>query len=147
METPCKVCGGQHITGECTVKKEVGGQEEGAEVEYLDINDLFALENLKDDFDLVRSQLEEIRGLVEKYDEHKKKQKIDPDESQYVDEYREKVEDAFKNFKINNKVVDITKLSKEADPKGIFNDIVFEVNDYKQLHMVGSHEMDLEGMQ
>ena len=117
-----------------------------AEIEYLDVNDLFSVENLKDNFVSVRKQLEEIRGLIQKYDLIKKKQKTDPDQGQYVDEHREKIEDAFKNFKINNKVVDIAKLSKETDPKGIFNDIVFEVNDYKQLHMIGSHEMDLEGI-
>lgn len=64
METSCKVCGGPHITGECTVKKEVGKQEVHTEIEYLDVNDLFSVENLKDDFDQVRGQLEAIRVLV-----------------------------------------------------------------------------------
>lgn len=68
----------------------------------------------------------QLECWCEKYDETKEEQKRDQDQGQYVDEYRERIKDAFKNFKINNKVVDIAKLSKETDPKDIFNDIVLK---------------------
>jgi hypothetical protein len=107
---------------------------------------LLIMESLLDHFDEVENQLNTIRMLIEEYDEVKEKHKTDLDMDQYVDEYAQKIRDAFENFAINNKKVDIGKLSKKIDFKDIYNHVVLSVNDYIEANMIGSGKQHLYTM-
>lgn len=120
---------------------------ESQEVEqYEGLDMLFLDENLKENFDAVKAQLDSLRGLILQFHEIKEKQKIDPDQGQYLDECLGRIEDGFEHFTINNKEVDIGALAGEGAWEDKYNAIVDEVNRYKELSMIGSDARDLEGI-
>lgn len=107
--------------------------------EYGSIGNLFSMENLSDNFDEVKDQLDQIKELISKYSDLREKHKTDLDMDQYADEYDEKIRSALVNFTINKKKIDISKLSKSVGFREIYNDIIYEINDYVELFMIGKN--------
>ena len=105
--------------------------------EYGTVEDMFSIENLGDNFDMVLEQMNKLRKLIEKYNEVSEAYKTDLDMDQYVDEYLFKIEDVLRNFRINNKSLDIRKIANGGRFEDYYNDIVLDMNRYIENFMRG----------
>lgn len=117
--------------------------EESAEEEYGTVENLFQMEDLGNNFDEVRHQVETIEQLILKLEDLNRKLRNDPDMDQYVDECMMSIDDAFKNFQINGKVIDIGALSGKTGARQIYNSVVCDINDYIEQFMFGHSRPDL----
>ncbi len=97
--------------------------------EYGDLDTLLMVERLDEHFDEVKKQLDEVRGLIKKYNGFRDKLKDDPDVEVYVDEYYLKIDTALSNFTFNGKKLDIRKLAHGFGHEEVFKDMVAAVND------------------
>lgn len=114
--------------------------------EYGDVETLFLMENLSENFDMVEEQMNNIRKLIIKYNKAREAHKKDPDMDIYVDEYSDKIENSFTQFTINGKIVNIRELYKGrgVNFEDIFNDIIIEINNYIEHSMIGSGKQFLQ---
>ncbi len=133
-----KPCPGQHVEMEVVTNPET---------QYSNIENLFQVENLKDDFDGVEGQLNEIRKLIHEYDRLLKQLQTDEDMASYiVDECWVDINEAFKYFTIHNKQIDIRQLCKDpfSNSKDLFDEIVSAVNKYAKDSKIGKYIQPLE---
>lgn len=140
----CAIHGGEHMGKPCPDQSVENIDE--VEEEYGSFDELFAVENLGDHFEEVKKQLDVIRVLVEEFEDLREKYKTDLDMDQYVDASEEKIQQAFENFTINGKKIDLRKLSNQSSFREIYNDIVEEINRYIEHYMIGRDEQLLDGI-
>lgn len=114
------------------------------EEDYETADVLFLSENLDQNFESVERQPGDIRDLIEKYNKANKELKEDPDMEQYVEEYSGKITKALENFEINGKAIDLTKLTKSTNYNEIYNDVVYEVNQYIDSQMIGQNKQPIQ---
>jgi DNA repair exonuclease SbcCD ATPase subunit len=111
---------------------------------YDSLDELFNCEDLKEDIDDVRFQMEKIKGLIEEYQELHEEYKQDEEPSERLtDELIEldtKVRQALTEFKINGKKFDLIEISKKNGPVDTYNEVVYEINSYIGLFMIGKGE-------
>lgn len=140
----CAIHGPGHLGKPCPDQSVENIDE--VEEEYGSFDELFAVENLGDHFEEVKNQLNVIRALVEEFEDLHEKHKTDLDMDQYVDASEEKIQNAFENFTINGKKIDLRKLSNQSSFREIYNDIVEEINRYIEQYMIGKDEPLLNGI-
>lgn len=138
------------------------------EDEYEELEYLFAEEHLGENFELVEDQLERIRILIKRYDELYDRREKELGKKDEIDEVwlsdidtditrvEDEVAEAFRNFKINNKIVDLIKLVKIHGGAGApgageywdycFNGVVYEINRYVEYFMIGKSEQPIAGI-
>ena len=138
----CPIHGPGHLGQPCP--DQITEEPIDPETEYGGIGLLFSAENLRENYDEVASQLEKLKGLIKKQRERDRESQIDPDKGHYVEALDQQIDEAFANFSINKKKMDIRKLALGATAAEQYNDIVLNVNDYVEMHMIGSDKKFLE---
>lgn len=139
----CAVHGPAHIGSSCpdaSASDVVANPSE----EYGDLETMFQMENLGENFDSVKEQLEVLQEKIKKYNQLSEEYKQDLGMDHYVDEAMYQLEDAYKNFSINGKRFDIRVLceGKQFDPDinvDDYNKIVFAINGYIDMYMIGQN--------
>jgi len=105
---------------------------------------LFLTEQLDENFDMVKEQMDHIRRLIIQYEEVSEDFKTDPDMDVYLDKLIPQIEEAFQSFKIKDKIVDIRELVAPGSYRQVFNGIVLYVNDYMEHYMRRSNKAPLQ---
>lgn len=112
--------------------------------EYGDLDTMFQMERLDENFDSVQDQIDSLRTKIERLKRLNAEHKEDLDMGVYVDEAQQEVDDAFANFSINGKKFDIRSLCEGRqidEDKNVdnFNTIVSAVNGYAEMYMIGQN--------
>lgn len=149
----CGICGAPAQAGcehskkgstEATKIEEPASRIDSPKDEYGTMEDLFLIEHLDENFDKVVSQLEDLRKLIADYNESNARHNEDEGMEMYLDEDIMDLEDAYKNFEINGKVLDIRKLIPESmeayTNEEKYNAIAMEVNGYIANYMIGKNK-------
>ena len=144
----CAICGGPHETGACF---KVGS--ENIVDKYIDLEDLISREGKDgkkfddENFDDVKRQLDIVRGLIQESEDGSETEKLSREEylahEKNIVDHDKRIREIFENFIINGNVADVTKLYS-GSPKEIYNEIVDQVNRYKEFYMIGTGKRDLE---
>lgn len=133
----CPIHGPGHLGKPCP--NESGAEEiDIIDNDYESFEELFAVENLREHFAEVKEQLSELAGRISEFEEARLQHETDPDADQYLDKARDDVEKTLKNFTINGNKIDLSKISNQDSFKGIYNDFVYNVNDYIDHYMAGT---------
>lgn len=120
-------------------QEEEGGNDgrEDAKAEYGDLSGFFQVEVNDETLAGIEGQLAGLRRLIEKHRKLSGELKADPGVEPYVDECAANIEAALTGLEVNGKKINLRELSKETDPKEIYNDAAYFLNEHKEMFMGG----------
>ena len=120
-------------------QEEESGKDvaEDAKAEYGDLSGLFQAEVNDETLVRVEGQLADLRRLIEKHGKLSGELKADPGVEPYLDECAANIEAALTGLEIGGKKINLRELSEETDPKEIYNEAAYLLNEYKDMFMGG----------